>query len=101
MFIHTVFYWLRTDATEADRKQLVDDCVSYLGKIPTVRQVWAGRPAKTPRNVVDNTYDVAVTLVLDDRAGHAVYHDHPLHLEFIARHQRWWRRVRVYDYLTN
>jgi len=99
LFIHTVIYWLRTDATETDRKRLVDDCKEYLGKIPSVRQLWAGRPARTPRDVVDNTYDVAVTVILDDKLGHDVYHDHPLHLDFIQRNRRTWRRVRVYDYL--
>lgn len=95
-----VVYWLRSDATDADRKQLMHDCTEYLGKIPTVRQVFAGRPAQTPREVVDNSYDVAVTVILEDRAGYTVYHDHPLHLDFIQRNRRLWRRAKVYDYLT-
>ena len=39
----------------------------------------------TPRDVVDNSYDVGLCVVLDDSAGHDVYQEHPLHKEFIAQ----------------
>jgi hypothetical protein len=52
----------------------------------------------TPRPVVDNTYDVGLSVALDDRAGHDVYQEHALHKEFIARNQEHWQRVQVYDF---
>ena len=61
-------------------------------------KVGAGRPAMTPRDVVDNSYDVGLCVVLDDAAGHDVYQDHPLHKEFIARNKPNWKRVQVYDF---
>ena len=100
MFIHTVYFWLKPEATSADREQLVGDCRSYLGKIRTVRHLWTGRPAMTPRDVVDNSYAVGLTVVLDDSAGHDVYQTDPLHLEFIQRNKQRWARVQVYDFVT-
>lgn len=97
MFIHTVYFWMKPEATEADRDQTIQDCRDYLSKISTVRQLWAGIPAQTPREVVDNSYGVGLTVVLDDSAGHDVYQDDPLHLEFIARNKANWSRVQVYD----
>ena len=97
MFIHTVFFWFndKTPAEAADA--LVQDCRDYLGRIPTVRNLWAGRPANTPRDVVDSSFAVALTVVLDDRAGHDVYQEHDLHKQFIERNRGHWRRVQVYD----
>ena len=98
MFIHVVYFWLKEGASDAARTQLAQDCRTYLSKIPTVRHLWAGRPAMTPRDIVDNSYDVGLCVVLDDNAGHDVYQQHPLHKEFIARNKEQWKRVQVYDF---
>ena len=98
MFIHTVYFWLNEGTAEAARQQLIKDCYTYLKEIPTVKQLWAGKPAMTPRDVVDNSYGVGLTVVLDDSPGHDVYQTHPLHLDFIARNKAHWKRVQVYDF---
>ena len=99
MFIHTVYFWYSPAAGDSAKKQLVDECRSYLGKIPAVRHLWAGTPAMTPREVVDNTYGVGLTVVLDDVRGHDEYQSHPLHLEFIARNKATWAKVQIYDHV--
>jgi hypothetical protein len=98
MFTHVVLFWLKPEAPAEARGRLVEDCRELLGKIPSVRHLWAGHPAMTPREVVDNTYDAGLCVVLDDAAGHDAYQVHPLHKEFIARNGGLWRRVQVYDF---
>ena len=98
MFIHVVYFWLKEGTPAAAREKLARDCQLVLGKIPTVRHLWSGRPAMTPREVVDNSYDVGLCVVLDDEAGHDIYQKHPLHTEFIAANKEHWRRVQVYDF---
>ncbi|HYO10025.1 MAG TPA: Dabb family protein [Tepidisphaeraceae bacterium] len=98
MFIHTVYFWLTPAATDEIRQKLLTDCANLLGKIPSARHVWVGRPAMTPREVVDNTYDVGLCTVFDDAAGHDEYQVHPLHKEFIARNKEYWKRVQIYDF---
>lgn len=98
MFVHAVFFWMNPGTPDDARKQLVEDCTVFLAKIPTVRNLWAGRPAMTPREVVDNSYDVGLLVVIDDNAGHDVYQEHPLHKEFIARNKPHWKRVQIYDF---
>ena len=98
MFVHVVLFWLKDDAPATAQAQLAADCQTYLAKIPGVRNCWAGRPAMTPRDVVDNSYAVGLCVVLDDTAGHDVYQEHPLHKEFIARNKPNWKRVQVYDF---
>jgi|ERR1043165_3590842 hypothetical protein len=98
MFIHTVYFWLKDGVVNTARQKLIADCYKYLKPIPTVRQLWAGAPAMTPRDVVDNSYQVGLTVVLDDEAGHDIYQKHAMHLDFIAQNKDHWRRVQVYDF---
>ncbi len=98
MFIHTVYFWMKPGTSDAARKQLAQDCRDHLAKVPMVRQLWVGRPSMTPRDVVDNSYDVGLCIILDDVAGHDAYQVHPLHGEFIARNEQHWARVQVYDF---
>ena len=83
MFIHTVYFWLTENAPPTACEQLVRDCKQILGKIPTVLHLFAGPPAMTPRDVVDNSYAIGLTVILDDSAAHEIYQKHPLHLDFI------------------
>jgi hypothetical protein len=98
MFVHVVFFWLKDTAPEGEADRVVASCRELLGQIPTVRKIEAGRPAMTPRDVVDNSYDVGLCVLLDDAAGHDVYQVHDLHKQFIARHKDHWKRVQVYDF---
>ena len=98
MFVHTVYFYTKPNTPPAAVAQLEQDCREYLGRIPGVEKLWAGRPAMTPRAVVDNSYAVGLTVVLTDGAAHDVYQDHPIHKEFIARNNAHWQRVQVYDF---
>ena len=77
---------------------MVADCKEILAGIDTVRQLWAGTPAQTPRGVVDNSYGVGLTVHFDDREGHDIYQAHEKHHEYIKRNQKYWARSIVYDY---
>jgi hypothetical protein len=99
MFIHTVFFWTKAGTTGQQHESLIKDCYDYLGKVPTVNQLWAGKPAMTPRDVVDNSYQVGLTVVLNDSPGHDIYQKHDLHMQFIERNKAIWERVQVYDYI--
>lgn len=100
MFVHTVYFYMKPHTPAAAVEQLQQDCKDYLGRIPEVEKLWAGRPAMTPRAVVDNSYAVGLTVVLADTAAHEVYQDHALHKEFIARNNTHWQRVQVYDFTS-
>jgi hypothetical protein len=101
MFVHTVFFWMKPGVSVADRQQTINDCREYLGKVPGVRQLWSGRPAQTPRDVVDNSYHAGLTVVFDDKVAHDAYQVAPLHHDFIKRNKENWQRVQVYDYVTD
>src|SRR5437868_5318458 len=98
MLVHIVIFWLKDDAPQGTRERMIGDCAELLGKIPSVTHLRAGRPAMTPRDVVDNSYDVALSATLTDDAGLDVYQKHELHQEFLRRHKQHWKRILVYDF---
>lgn len=98
MFTHVVLFWLKPDAPPHAKQQLLDDCRLLLAQIPTLKFIDAGRPAMTPRDVVDNSYDAGLVTVFEDREGHDLYQAHELHLQFIARNKPNFDRIRVYDF---
>jgi hypothetical protein len=98
MFVHCVFFWIKPDAPANAADQTLADCRALLSQIPGVRLFDAGRPAMTPRDVVDNSYAVGLLTAFDDQAGHDAYQTHPLHLQFIAKNKANWQRVQVYDF---
>jgi hypothetical protein len=98
MFIHHVYFWLKPDAPQSAAAQLAGDCRSLLSGIPGVVHLWAGPPAMTPRDIVDNSYAVGLSVIFADDAGHDVYQKHPLHLEFIERNKPNWASIKAFDF---
>lgn len=94
MLIHTVLFWCKPGCDLAGLRAGLES----LRGIPSVRQLHVGGMVDTGRPVVDTTYDMALTVVFDDRAGHDLYQSHPLHLAFLDRCRSGWRGVRVFDY---
>lgn len=97
MFVHTVFFWLKKDATTEDREAFEKGLKTLLA-IPTVRQGHWGEPAGTDRPVIDRTYDYGLTVVFDHRAGHDAYQVDPIHKKFVETCSHHWIRVLVYDF---
>lgn len=97
MFIHSVYFWEKAGVPAAERERMVRDCRELLGAIPSVRKLYVGVAAGTPRAVVDNSYSVALTVVFDDVAGHDLYQPHELHSKFIERNKPMWEKVLIYD----
>lgn len=99
MFVHNVFFWLKPGTPASVREAMIRDAHQELGRIPIVKHIFVGEPALTPREVVDNTYDVALSVVFDDRAGHDIYQAHEIHKAFTQRYKPDWQRITVYDFL--
>lgn len=98
MLIHSVYFWLKDDLCEA-KKQAFYDGLLELSKIPTVVQLYVGKPAKTEkRPVIDDTYTYGIVVVFNDKEGHDSYQVHQIHKNFLAEFSSFWDRVLVYDF---
>lgn len=98
MLIHSVFFYLRTDLTAAQREEFLKDGLESLLPIRSVTQAYIGRPAAiAPRPVVDASYDFALNVLFENIEAHNAYQIDPLHTKFIERFKSYWTKVQIYD----
>jgi quinol monooxygenase YgiN len=98
MFVHVVLFWMKPDAPAGAAEQVIADCRALIAPVPGLAFFDVGRPAMTPREVVDNSYHVGLLTVFTDQAAHDAYQTHPEHLKFIERNKPNWERVKIYDF---
>ena len=96
-FVHNVYFWLRDEGAPADAETLAAGARRHLSSIPCVLRFQVGFPAGTTRDVVDNSFGVALILEFAGAAEHDRYQDHPDHHAFIRECRELWKRVVVYD----
>jgi len=84
MFSHIVIFWTdpaKPNATE----ELVAGAEKYLRPISGLRLFHVGRMASSHREVVDQSYQVALNLTFDTKQAQDDYQVHPLHIEFVEK----------------
>jgi len=97
MLVHTVYFWLRPDLT-SEQRATFQSGVESLARIAAVEKCYIGTPAKTEkRPIIDDSYDVGLTLVFKDLAAHNMYQVDPLHLAFVSTCKTFWSRAQIYD----
>jgi hypothetical protein len=97
MFVHAVYFWLKDDLSESDRRAF-EAGLDTLLSIETIERSYRGVPADTDRPVIDRTYSVGIVVVFRDKAAHDAYQAHPKHDQF-RECARYWRQVRIYDFV--
>ena len=95
-FVHTVFFYLNDEVHDEDKADFEIGLAKLL-KVKSISNGRFGKPAMTPREVVDNDYAYALIVEFEDKAAHDAYQDDPIHLEFIEEHEKLWADVKVYD----
>lgn len=100
-FVHVVYFWLKEDISDEDRKKFETVGLKNLATCPTIQKVYYGPPAMSPRDVVDNSYDFAWICHFKNKADQDAYQTEPIHLKFIEDFSSMWTRVQVYDNLVN
>ena len=97
MLIHFVIFWLKKDLSVEELTTFENQVLS-LENISSVEQLYLGKPASTTkRPVIDDSYDICLTVMLKDIAAHDSYQEDPLHLDFIKKCSHMWEKVKIYD----
>ena len=99
-FVHTVFFWMKEGVSDEQKADFQKNGLAALSKIGSIYKFYAGPPAGTPREVVDNSYDFALICHFENSAAQDSYQDDPIHLKFIEDYKDLWERVQVYDNLV-
>jgi Stress responsive A/B Barrel Domain len=98
-YVHSVVFYLKKDTPPAKVQAMIADCHSILGKIPSVRSLWVGRPAdKATPDLAVKDYQLGLMVLFDDYAGLKAYLDHPTHLKFVETYAPTFEKALVYDF---
>ena len=98
MLVHQVFFWLKEP--NKDLKAVMKGC-KKIGKLKSAQSYQVGVPAATEkRDVIDDSYHIALVVNFKSVADHDLYQVDPIHLEFIAEHKDKWEKVQIYDFET-
>ena len=75
---HVVLCWLKEPGNARHRQQIVEVSKSFRD-IPGVLEVRAGQVVSSEREIVDDSFDVAILIIVPDQKRLAEYLDHPIH----------------------
>jgi hypothetical protein len=94
---HVVICWLYDRGDEA-ALNAVTDAAAQLRDIRGVVNISVGRVVPSPRDVVDNSFDVAIVVTFDDQDAMERYLVDPRHLQLKKNVlDRYVTKYRVYD----
>lgn len=97
MLVHNVYFWLKEGLSDEEKAQFRAG-VETLAEIQSSTQTLIGEPAGTePRPIIDRSYDLGLTVVLQDVIAHDEYQVDPIHLKFVEECGHLWERVQIYD----
>ena len=75
---HVVLCWLKEPGNARPRHQIIEVSKSFR-KIPGVLEVRVGQVVPSDREIVDDSFDVAILVIVPDRKRLAEDLDHPVH----------------------
>ncbi len=98
MFSHVVIFW--TDPAQPKAAdELIVGAQKYLQPIPGLKFFHIGKMVGSERPVVEQSYQVALNTVFENKQAQDDYQVHPLHLEFISKYVKpLVKKVTVYDF---
>ena len=95
-FFHNVYFYLDKELTEDQRKEFIGG-LEAMAQIESLIDYHIVGPAMTPREVVDNTYDIAILTSFANSEGHDYYQVDSLHNEFRDGFSGMVDSIRIYD----
>ena len=97
MFSHVVIFW--TDPSKPDApNELIAAAKKYLAAIPGIVNFHVGKMATSHRDVVDQTYQVALNIQFQSKEAQDEYQDHPQHVEFVKQCKPLFAKLIIYDF---
>jgi hypothetical protein len=100
--VHAVIFHLKKDAPKGEASLLVGDAQRMLGRIKTVRGIWAGQPIDLGRGKSGKKFDVGLVVLFKDLRGLKAYLDDPLHKAFAKKHRKFVdeEKLDVFNFLS-
>jgi len=97
---HVVMVWLKQPGNEADKTAFIK-ASEELNKLPGIISRHVGVVKASDRSIVDDTFDVAVTVTMKNKAALDAYLNHPKHKKILKEQIKpLTNRVVAYDFIS-
>jgi len=96
-FAHSVFIWLNNPNSEADKTKLESGLKELIENSLYIRSAHLGVPARTDREVVDNSYSYHLIVTFGSKEAQDKYQVEPAHKKFLDDCSNLWTKVLIYD----
>lgn len=93
---HVIVVWLNESGNKAAQDKFVE-ASKALNNLPGVIHRHVAVVEKSDRSVVDDTFDVLITVTFKNKAALKAYLDHPKHKAAVAVFKTMANRVVIYD----
>lgn len=99
-FVHTVFFWFNEPDNSTHKAEFEKSLTKFMENSKFVSTYHIGRPANTPREVVDNSYTYKLTVTFPNREQQDKYQEEKAHKLFIEESEQYWKTVKVFDSIS-
>jgi hypothetical protein len=94
---HVVLCWFRADAPA----EVLSEAIAKgqaLAKIPGVLELRTGTALASERDIVDDSFQIGLTMRFADQSTMQAYLAHPDHVDYVASYIKpWAKRIQAYD----
>lgn len=84
MLSHVVIFWTKPELPNA-AEDLIAGAEKYLRPIPLAKTFHVGKMVPSHREVVDQSYQVALCIQFEGKEQEQEYQVHPMHIEFVEK----------------
>ena len=96
-FVHSVYFWLQPDLSKAQIEEFESALRQFIDDSEFASSGHIGKPAGTPREIVDNSYDYSLIVTFENADQHQAYQDEKPHDVFRVVAKKYAQRVQIYD----
>ncbi len=97
---HVIMVWLKEPGSAKMREQFVN-ASRELNTLPGIISRHVGVVLPSDRPIVDDSFDVAVTVTLKDKAAFEAYMDNPKHKQIVdAKLKPLVNKIVAYDFIS-
>lgn len=80
---HIVLAWLKKPGNETDRAKIIAAAKDLKARIPEVKSLEVGPVLPSDREVVDDSFDVALVMRFDSKEAMQTYEKSPIHVQAV------------------
>lgn len=95
--VHVVLLWLKEPGNLEQRQRFINACRHFVA-IPGVIDLRIGQPAMSDRKIVDDSFDVGLYVIVENKQALENYLTHPLHTEAVNIAKPIAKRFLAYDF---